>query len=71
MKSIENDIANGNIKNIYLLMGVEPYLINQFRDKLVDDIYTTGSTVNAVAELLLQAGVREVYFIAIAVGRGF
>ncbi len=46
MKSIENDIANGNIKNIYLLMGVEPYLINQFRDKLVDALVGKEDEIN-------------------------
>ncbi len=37
---------------------------------LVDDIYTTGSTIDAVAEVLLQAGVQKVYYIALAVGTG-
>lgn len=35
MKSIDADIKNGNFKNIYFLIGVEPYLIYQYRDKLV------------------------------------
>ncbi|MCR5823193.1 MAG: ComF family protein [Lachnospiraceae bacterium] len=35
---------------------------------LTDDIYTTGSTVNACAAVLKAAGVKEVYFICIAAG---
>lgn len=37
---------------------------------VIDDIYTTGSTIDALAEVLLQAGVKKVYFIALAVGAG-
>lgn len=38
---------------------------------LVDDIYTTGSTAEAVASQLLLAGVEKVYFLAACIGRGF
>lgn len=35
MKSIDEDIKNGQFKNIYLLYGDEAYLRNQYRDKLL------------------------------------
>lgn len=38
---------------------------------LVDDIYTTGSTMDAVAEVLLAAGVRRIYYICISIGEGY
>ena len=38
---------------------------------LVDDITTTGSTILAATEVLLDAGVENVYFITLAAGRGY
>ena len=37
---------------------------------MVDDIYTTGSTADAVTEKLLEAGVKEVYFLSVCIGGG-
>lgn len=38
---------------------------------VVDDIYTTGSTIDGVSLALKRAGVQEVYFLTIAIGTGF
>ena len=38
---------------------------------VVDDIYTTGSTVDAVAKVLKEAGAEKVYFLCISIGEGF
>ena len=36
---------------------------------IIDDIYTTGSTIDAVARVLKKAGVRRIYFVALAIGK--
>lgn len=38
---------------------------------VVDDIYTTGATAQAVTKTLKHLGVREVYIFCVAIGRGF
>ena len=37
---------------------------------LIDDIYTTGSTMDEAADVLLRHGVQRVYFITLACGAG-
>lgn len=46
MKTIDNDIKAGQLKQIYLLYGEEQYLIRQYRDKLKKAMVTEGDTMN-------------------------
>lgn len=38
---------------------------------LVDDIYTTGSTIEACTNILNDYGIKTVYFISICIGQGY
>ncbi len=37
---------------------------------IIDDIYTTGSTIDAMTEILHRAGIKRVCFMALTIGRG-
>ncbi len=37
---------------------------------VVDDVYTTGSTMDEIAEVLKAAGVSRVYFLVLCIGKG-
>lgn len=37
---------------------------------IIDDIYTTGSTIDAISKICLEAGVEKIYFLTVAIGRG-
>lgn len=38
---------------------------------IIDDIYTTGNTINEMAAVLKQFGVKKVYFMTISIGQDF
>lgn len=38
---------------------------------IVDDIYTTGSTIQACTKVILDYGFKEVYFVSLCIGKGY
>lgn len=37
---------------------------------IIDDIYTTGNTIDAMADALHKAGIHNIYYAALAIGKG-
>ena len=56
------------LANLVEAFGVYQDAVRYGRVILVDDIYTTGSTVEACTRVLLRAGVEEVYVVCLAAG---
>lgn len=64
-----NDLERkNNVKNAFL-MGKNAVQLK--RIMLVDDIYTTGATLDAAAAILKDHGARQVYGLTACIGRGF
>ena len=46
MKSLNEDLKAGQLKQIYLLFGEEGYLKRQYRDRLTRAMLPEGDTMN-------------------------
>ena len=57
-----------NLKNAF---QVNEYIVQYKKIVLVDDIYTTGATLDACAKALKEAGAEKIYFVAACIGTGF
>lgn len=67
-KELSDKERRHNLKNAFQLT---PNIVEYSQIMLIDDIYTTGSTMDAVAEVLLSGGAKNVYYICISIGVGF
>ena len=67
-KELTDRERRSNLKNAFQVRKND---VRLKRVILVDDIYTTGSTIDAAAGILLENGVENVYFLSICIGRGY
>lgn len=67
MKELSENERTKNLENAFFLKddGVKYNKV-----MLVDDIYTTGATVDACAKTLKTAGVQQVYCVSLCIGKG-
>ncbi|MBR2187351.1 MAG: ComF family protein [Lachnospiraceae bacterium] len=64
-KNLNREERRKNLKRAFLLSR---NIVKLTRVIIVDDIYTTGSTVDEMSLLLKEAGVREVYVVTVCSG---
>lgn len=55
-----------NLKDAFKIKKI--YKLNTVM--LIDDIYTTGSTIENCTKVLLEYGIKKVYFMTICIGKG-
>lgn len=65
-KELDPGERKRNLKEAFVLKGEMKY----HTVVLIDDIYTTGSTVDVLAGLLKAHGVKKVYFLTLCIGKG-
>lgn len=65
-KNLDNKERRKNLKEAFNMTHPVKYRCVL----IVDDIYTTGSTVDTLAKLLKEYGVENVYFITVCIGKG-
>ena len=68
MKELDNVQRRKNLENAF---KVAQNIVKYKKVLIVDDIYTTGATLDACATILKSAGVAEVYGLSLCIGNGF
>lgn len=66
-KKLDEFERQNNLKNAFHIQADD---VKLKRVILVDDIYTTGSTIDAVSKELRRHGVGEIYFLTLSIGEG-
>ena len=67
LKKLNPRQRQNNLKKAFHIRGNDVKLKTII---LIDDIYTTGSTMDAAARVLLEAGAEKIYFITLSCGSG-
>lgn len=65
-KTLGDSERRKNLQNAFKLQG---NVVNYKTVLIIDDIYTTGSTIDACATVLKECGVSKIYFLAVASGK--
>lgn len=67
-KELSMEERRRNLEHAFAVTGISfPWK----RILLVDDIYTTGSTMDSAAKVLKSYGIEEIYCLSICIGKGF
>ena len=67
LKKLSREERQNNLKRAFIITRNDVKLNTII---VIDDIYTTGATIDAVASVLKRAGVKRIFFLTIASGNG-
>lgn len=67
-KKLDNVEREKNLKKAFIS---DCEIVQYKKVMLVDDIYTTGATIESCTSLLKQKGVEKVYYTSICIGKGY
>lgn len=67
-KELSGSDREKNVKNAFQVCD---FVVKYKRILIIDDIYTTGATVEAMAEALHDAGAGEIYVLTACIGKNF
>lgn len=67
-KKLDSKTRKSNLKNAFRVCGDMKKIR---RVLLVDDIYTTGNTIDEIARILKEKGAENVSFLTISIGQGY
>lgn len=67
-KDLTNSERESNIKGAFEVVQIKENVKNIL---IIDDIYTTGSTINEISKILRKKGDFKVFFLTISIGQGF
>lgn len=66
-KELDDVQRQKNVERAFNIAGND---VKLKKTVVIDDIYTTGSTIDSVAAALLESGVEEIYFVTLSIGEG-
>lgn len=67
-KELDNKLRMKNLRNAF---KIGENTIKLKKVLLVDDIYTTGATIEACTQILKSYGIEKVYYTSVAIGSGY
>ncbi len=67
-KELDDKERRNNLKKAF---KIKKDSVKYKKALVVDDVYTTGSTIDAAAELLRDAGADKIYFLSVTIGEGY
>mgnify|MGYP002509640657 CR=1 FL=1 len=67
LKGLSHSERQNNLKRAFKI-SINDVKLNTI--VIIDDIYTTGATIDSMAQTFMEKGVKQIYFMALAIGRG-